>query len=98
DLSLDVPITVLQAITGGRVEVLTPEGGQVRLSIPKHCQSGQRLRLRGKGMTKKGGRGNLYVHIQIQVPHVDDPACIAAAEALEQFYAAGAGDEPATES
>ena len=38
-------------------------------------------------MTKKGGRGNLYVHIQIQVPHVDDPACIAAAEALEQFYA-----------
>ena len=98
DLSLDVPITVLQAITGGRIEVLTPEGGQVRLSIPKHCQSGQRLRLRGKGMTKKGGRGNLYVHIQIQVPHADDPACIAAAEALEQFYAVGAGDEPASES
>ena len=32
DLSLDVPITVLQAITGGRVEVLTPEGGQVSIA------------------------------------------------------------------
>ena len=62
----------------------TPEGGQVRLSIPKNCQSGQRLRLRGKGMTKKGGRKSLCAH-QIQVPHVDDPACIAAAEASNSF-------------
>ena len=89
DLSLDLPVTILQAMEGDKVDVLTPEGRTVILALPRGCRSGQKLRLRGKGMTRKGGRGNLYVRLLIQLPAHIDEKCIELARQLEPFYAGG---------
>ena len=54
---------------GGKVEVDTPEGKRVRLTIPAGTPSGKRFRLRGKGLPRKGGgRGDLYVRVEAHVP------------------------------
>jgi DnaJ-class molecular chaperone len=86
DLTLEMPITVAQAIRGEKLDVLTPEGSRIKLTLPPGSQSGQRLRIRGKGMTLKGGRGNLFVRLMIHVPKTNDPDCLALAESLEAFY------------
>jgi molecular chaperone DnaJ len=69
DLTIEVPITVGEAIRGATISVPTPDG-PVRLKIPKGSQSGQRLRLSGRGVRDpKGGKpGDLYVRLMVQVP------------------------------
>jgi curved DNA-binding protein len=68
DLHLDLPITLAEAHHGGKVRVPTPEAS-VNLKVPEGTQSGQVVRLRGKGVVRKGRpAGDLYVHFQIQVP------------------------------
>ncbi|MEL6344956.1 MAG: DnaJ domain-containing protein [Myxococcota bacterium] len=62
-----VPISITEALLGGRIEVDTPKG-RVRLSVPPGTSSDTRLRLRGRG---KGGR-DLYVRLQIVVPRTLD--------------------------
>ncbi len=87
DLILAVPITVSQAVKGGTVEVPTPEGTTLTLKIPAGSQGGRRMRARGKGMTRRGGgRGHLYLDLQIRVPTGDDPALIELVEALDAHY------------
>ncbi len=68
DLHLDLPITIAEAFHGSKVRVPTVDGA-VTLKVPEGAQSGQVVRLRGKGVTRKGrSAGDLYVHFQIQVP------------------------------
>jgi curved DNA-binding protein len=68
DLHLDLPITLAEAHHGGKVRVPTPEAS-VNLKVPEGTQSGQVVRLRGKGVARKGRpAGDLYVHFLIQVP------------------------------
>jgi molecular chaperone DnaJ len=69
DLTIEVPITVGEAMQGGTISVPTPDG-RVQLKVPKGSQSGQRLRLSGRGVhdPKGGGRGDLYVRLMVQVP------------------------------
>src|SRR5689334_14414236 len=69
DLTIEVPITVGEAIRGASIEVPTPDGA-VRVKVPKGSQSGQRLRLTGRGVRdpKGGPPGDLYVRLMIQVP------------------------------
>ena len=86
DLTLDVPLTVRQAVAGDKVEVLIPNGKTINLTVPAGSQSGRRMRIRGKGMTRKGGRGDLYVRLLVRVPTGDSPELLAAVEALEAFY------------
>ena len=62
-----VPISLSEAILGGRVEVDTPSG-RVRVTVPPCTSSGARLRLRGKGVD---GR-DLYVELRIVVPRTLD--------------------------
>jgi len=88
DLVLDVPLRVSQAILGGKVEVPTPEGGTITLTVRPGSQSGQRMRVRDRGMPKQEGRGHLYVRLLVQVPTGDDPELAAAATALDRFYGA----------
>jgi curved DNA-binding protein len=69
DLELDLPLAPWEAALGGKVSVPTI-GGSVTLTIPAGTESGQRLRLRGKGLPKPGGRGSgdLYAIIKMVVP------------------------------
>lgn len=80
DILLDLPVTVGEAMRGAQVEVPTL-GAPVKLSIPAGAQSGQKLRLRGKG----GPGGDLLVQIMIQVPPHGD-AVEDAAKALDTAY------------
>jgi curved DNA-binding protein len=68
DLHLDLPVTIAEAYHGGRVRVPTVEGA-VTLKVPERTQSGQVVRLRGKGVAMKGRTaGDLFVHFMVQVP------------------------------
>jgi curved DNA-binding protein len=68
DLHLDLPVAPWEAALGATVPVLTLTGtAQVRL--PPGSSSGRRLRLRGRGLPKRGGgNGDLYAIVQIVVP------------------------------
>jgi curved DNA-binding protein len=73
DLHLDLPITIAEAYRGAKVHVPTADAS-VNLKVPERSQSGQVVRLRGKGVARKGRpAGDLYVHFMIQIP-TDDAA------------------------
>jgi len=69
DIYLEVPITITEAAMGARITIPTIDGKTV-LVIPQGTQSGQKLRLKGKGVLhiKGKGRGDQYVIIKIIVP------------------------------
>lgn len=68
DLHLDLPITVSEAYRGAKVKVPTLDGS-VSLKVPEGAQSGTAVRLRGKGVARKGQTaGDLYVHFLIKIP------------------------------
>jgi molecular chaperone DnaJ len=74
DIYLTVPVSVTEAALGAKVEVPTIDG-RALLRIPPGTQSGQKLRLREKGVpsaTNDGHRGDEIVEIKIAVPHVKD--------------------------
>jgi DnaJ-class molecular chaperone len=72
DLRLDLPITLYEAVLGGKVRVPTV-GSTVELSIPKNTSSGRTFRLKGKGLPKAGdGNGDLLVTTRIVLPDGND--------------------------
>src|ERR1700759_5355767 len=71
DLRLDLPITLYEAVLGGKVRVPTL-GSAVELSIPKNTSSGRTFRLKGKGLPKAGGNGDLLVTPRIVLPDGND--------------------------
>jgi DnaJ-class molecular chaperone len=72
DLRLDLPITLYEAVLGGKVRVPTL-GSAVELSIPKNTSSGRTFRLKGKGLPKaSGGTGDLFVTTRIMLPDGND--------------------------
>jgi curved DNA-binding protein len=82
DLYLNLPITVGEAHRGAKVRVPTPDG-PVTLSVPKHAQSGQEARLKGKGVKRAGKQGDLYVRFLIKLPAQDSEAIEQAVATLE---------------
>ena len=83
DLFSEVPVTITEAALGAHVEVATPDG-PVTIEIPAGTQTGQRFRLRKRGVPKLGerGRGDLYVEARVWVPAVTDDA---SRELLREF-------------
>lgn len=72
DLRLDLPITLYEAVLGGKVRVPTL-GGAVELSIPKNTSGGRTFRLKGKGLPKPtGGTGDLFATTRIMLPDGND--------------------------
>src|SRR5580698_3149567 len=70
DIQLTVPVTVTEAALGAKIEVPTIDG-RAMLKMPPGTQSGQKLRLREKGVpsaTKDGVRGDEIVEVKITVP------------------------------
>ena len=85
DVRLDLPITLDEAVRGGKVRVPTVDG-PVMMTIKPGTHGGTVLRLKGKGFTKKtGSRGDQLVTLEIQLP--DDLDTLA--ERLEGWTDSG---------
>ncbi|MBO9560534.1 MAG: J domain-containing protein [Caulobacter sp.] len=71
-LVMDLPISVPDAVLGGKVEAPTPDG-PVTLTVPKGSNSGAKLRLKGRGLSdSKGHRGDLFARLVVTLPDTPD--------------------------
>jgi DnaJ-class molecular chaperone len=69
NLSLDLPVTLYDAALGAKVRAPTLTGS-VNITVPAGSSGGKTLRLRGLGLpNKSGGKGDLLVKLQIDLPH-----------------------------
>ncbi len=82
DLHFDLPITPGEAYRGAKVRVPTPDG-PVSLTVPKHAQSGQVARLKGKGVKRQEQTGDLFIRFQIRLPVTESAEVEQAIDALE---------------
>jgi len=88
-LVMDLPVSVPDAVLGGKVTAPTPDGA-VTLSVPKGANSGQTLRLKGKGMVDaQGRRGDLLARLVVTLPDTPDAE-------LEKFAETWRKDRPYT--
>src|SRR6266700_1552926 len=72
DLKVDLPITLYEAVLGGKVRVPTL-GSAVELTLPKNTSSGRIFRLKGKGLPKAAGVvGDLFITTRIVLPDGND--------------------------
>jgi len=73
DLFAVVSVGMIEAALGGHVEIPTPDG-PVTIEVPAGTQSGQRFRLRKRGVPRPGdlGRGDLWVEVLVSIPAVTD--------------------------
>ena len=68
DVSVDLPLSPWEAALGTSVAVDIP-GGEAKVTVPAGTSSGQRLRLRGRGLPNPRGKpGDLYAMVMIMVP------------------------------
>ena len=68
DVEIELPVAPWEAALGAKIPVPTLDG-PVEMKIPAGAQGGQRLRLRGQGLNRRGGgRGDEYVKLKIVIP------------------------------
>jgi DnaJ-class molecular chaperone len=74
NVHLELPVTLAEAVLGGRIEVPTIDG-PVSMTVPKASNSGTTLRLKGRGIVdpKSGQRGDQYVRLRVVLPKSVDP-------------------------
>jgi DnaJ-class molecular chaperone len=91
DIHVDVPVTLSEAVLGGRIKVPTV-GGSVMLSVPAGSNTGSTLRLKGRGLLdrKSGQRGDQYVKLKVVLPDKPDDRLKAFLESWE----AGKAQDP----
>jgi DnaJ-class molecular chaperone len=71
-LVMDLPVSVPDAVLGGKVQAETPDG-PVNVNIPKGANSGQTLRLKGRGLSDgQGRRGDLLARLVVTLPEAPD--------------------------
>ncbi len=71
DVTLDLPVTLAEAVLGGKIKVPTVDG-PVMLNVPAGSTSGRVLRLKGRGFHKRNGeRGDQLVTLLIDIPSDD---------------------------
>jgi len=88
-LVMDLPVSVPDAVLGGKVQAPTPEG-PVTLSVPKGSNSGSTLRLKKRGLADAHGhRGDLLARLVVTLPEPPD-------EALESFAETWRAERPYT--
>ncbi len=89
DIHIDLPVTLGEAVLGARVEAPTPTGSVI-LTVPKGSNTGTVLRLKGKGVPRRGGHGDELVKLKVMLPSEPNPE-------LETFltnWAPGTSYEP----
>ena len=80
DIHVDLPISLSEAVLGGKVRVPTPTGS-VTMTLPKWSNTGTVLRLKGKGVPRvDGSKGDEFVSLKVVLPEKPDPE-------LEKFVA-----------
>ena len=80
DIHVDLPISLSEAVLGGKVKVPTPTG-VVTMTVPKWSNTGTVLRLKGKGVPRlDGSKGDELVTLKVMLPEEPDPE-------LEKFVA-----------
>ena len=79
DLTMDLPVSVPDAVLGAKVRVPTPEGA-VQMTIPAGSNSGKLLRLKGRGAFAQGRRGDLLARLVVTLPDEPDAALVKFAE------------------
>ncbi|HEU0104441.1 MAG TPA: molecular chaperone DnaJ [Mycobacteriales bacterium] len=89
-VTMTVPVTFPEAALGAEVKVPTPDGAAVTLRLPPGTASGRTFRVRGRGVPKKSGAGDLLVTVEVAVPARLPQA---AADAL-RAYAEALPDDP----
>lgn len=68
DLAMELPVTPWEAALGAGIAVRLLDG-EIQLKIPSGSQTGKKMRLKGKGLPRKGGqRGDMFVQIKIVIP------------------------------
>jgi DnaJ-class molecular chaperone len=73
DISLEIPISLSEAVLGGRIRVPTPTG-DVTMALPKGSNTGTTMRLKGKGAPRRGGgHGDQFVKLKVVLPKAPDP-------------------------
>jgi molecular chaperone DnaJ len=93
DLTVTVPVTYPELVLGSTIDVPTLDG-PVTLRIPAGTSSGRTLRVRGRGVPKRSGPGNLLVTVNVAVPQrLDD----AASKALQDYAEATKSFDPRAE-
>jgi DnaJ-class molecular chaperone len=84
DIHVDLPISLSEAVLGGKVKAPTPTG-PVTMTVPKWSNTGTVLRLKGKGVPRvDGSRGDELVTLRVMLPETPDPE-------LEKFVASWRG-------
>ena len=87
DIRKDLPISLKEAVLGGKVPVQTPGGGTVELNLPANSNTGKVLRLKGKGVAPAGGTpGDLYVRLVVTLPDQPDAELTRFAEGWKTGY------------
>ena len=81
DLTMDLPVALQDAVLGGKIPVRTPEG-TVSMTIPKGSNSGQVLRLKGRGAFADGKRGDLRAKLMVMLPEQENEALTKLAQAM----------------
>ena len=73
DLHTELPLTLAEAVGGAEVPVATPTGS-VKLRIRPNTQNGQEIRLKGRGLPKRGSseKGDLVVSTRVVLPRLDE--------------------------
>jgi DnaJ-class molecular chaperone len=71
DIVLELPISFDEAVLGGKIEVPTI-GGRVSVTVPPGSNTGQTLRLKGRGVKSKGGAGDQLVRLSVSMPETID--------------------------
>jgi DnaJ-class molecular chaperone len=67
-LDVRVPITLAEAVQGGKIDVPTPQG-TITLTVPPNTSSGKKLRVKGHGVAPAGGPpGDLFAEVHIVLP------------------------------
>jgi DnaJ-class molecular chaperone len=80
DIHVDLPISLSEAVLGGKVKAPTPSGA-VTMTVPKWSNTGTVLRLRGKGISRQdGSKGDEFVTLKVVLPEKPDSE-------LEKFVA-----------
>lgn len=93
DITIELPISLTEAVLGGKIRVPTPTG-MVAMSVPKGSNTGTTLRLKGKGAPRRGGgAGDELVKLKVTLPKTADPEL----EAFVSGWARGKDHNPREE-